>query len=313
MRLRSTIALATAVVVCLLGSLCAQDLAPRAYVITPVHTNAVTLTYSLFDGDIVLEGAAPITDSGGRVNVSTLSVFHTMNLLGRSSNLTVSLPYGAGNFHGTVLGSETNVYRSGLFDAVFRLAVNLTGGPAMTVEEFRSWRQRTIVGASLKVVAPTGQYDPTKLINYGTGRWAFKPEVGLSRRRGHWIIDAYSAVWLFAGSPEFFSRNAFVPGTQYKTQAPIGAFEGHLSYDVRPRFWVSLDGNFWFGGRTSLNGVDNPSSLQTNSRVGATASVPVSQHHSVKFSYNRGAYVRFGGAYQNISIGWQYSWLGRPQ
>ena len=120
MRLLSTVAVAAAVVVCLLGSLCAQDLAPRAYVITPVHTNAITLTYSLFDGDIVLEGAAPITDSGGRINVSTLSAFHTMSFLGRSSNLTVSLPYGAGNFNGTVLGSETNVYRSGLFDAVFR-------------------------------------------------------------------------------------------------------------------------------------------------------------------------------------------------
>jgi len=81
---------------------------------------------------------------------------------------------------------------------------------------------------------------------------------------------------------------------------------------VKPRLWASLDGNFWVGGRTSLNGVENPSTVQRNSHIGGTASIPVSKHQSLKFSYNRGAYVIYGGNYQNISIGWQYSWLGKP-
>ena len=46
-------------------------------------------------------------------------------------------------------------------------------------------------GVSIRVVAPTGQYDPAKLINYGSNRWAFKPEIGLSQRRGHWVVDTY--------------------------------------------------------------------------------------------------------------------------
>lgn len=52
--------------------------------------------------------------------------------------------------------------------------------------------------------------------------------------------------------------------------------------------------------------------LQRNSRVGVTASVPLTKHQSLKLSYNNGAYIRYGGNYQNISFGWQYSWLGRP-
>src|SRR6266404_2613788 len=40
------------------------------------------------------------------------------------------------------------------------------------------------------------------------------------------------------------SHNAFSPGTQTQSQASIGAFEGHLSYDVKRRLWFSLDGNF---------------------------------------------------------------------
>jgi hypothetical protein len=190
--------------------------------------------------------------------------------------------------------------------------VNLVGGPAMNMDEFRKWRQKTIVGISLRLVPKTGQYDPTKLINFGANRWAFKPELGLSRRWGHWILDAYGGAWLYTTNPEFFSHNQFSPGTNTQTQSPIGSFEGHLSYDFKPRLWVSLDANYWFGGTTSLNGVENFTTLQKNSRVGATAAIPLSRHQSIKLSYSNGAYIRYGGNYQNVSVAWQYSWLRRP-
>ena len=116
-----------------------------------------------------------------------------------------------------------------------------------------------------------------KVINYAANRWAFKPELGLSQRWGHWILDVYGAGWFFNMNHDFFSRNQFSPGTNTQKQSPTFAFEGHLSYDVKPRFWASLDGNFWVGGRSALNGVENPSTLQRNSRVGSTVSGPVSK------------------------------------
>ena len=78
-----------------------------------------------------------------------------------------------------------------------------------------------------------------------------------------------------------------------------------------PRFWFSLDANYWYGGRTSLNGVENLSTLQANSRIGATVSVPITKNQSLKFSYSDGAITRFGGSYQNVSVAWQYYWLGK--
>jgi hypothetical protein len=300
-----------AIVVCPLKPLLSQDLAPRAYVITPVHSNAVILTYSFLDGGIVFDSTMPITDAKGRINLSTFSYYHSLNFFSRSANVTVSLPYAVGNFQGTVMAVETNVYRSGLAPVVLRFSVNLKGGPAMSAKEFLSWRQKTVIGASLKVLPPTGQYDPTRLINSGTNRWAFKPELGLSRRWGQWVVDTYGAIWFFTTNPEFFSNNQFSPGINAQTQSPIGAFEGHLSYG-KLRSWVSVDGNFWYGGRTSLNGVENPNTLQANSRVGATASVPVNKHQSLKFSYSYGAIARYGGSFQNVAVAWQYSWLGRP-
>ena len=256
----------------------------------------------------------PITDAKGRLSVPSVAVYRSFSLLGRSANVLAAVPYGVGTFSGTVFEqSRFSVYRSGLFDAQLRLAVNLVGGRAMSVPEFRQWRQRTLVGASLKVVPPTGQYDPTKLINLGSNRWTFKPELGLSHRRGHFILDAYGSLYLFTRNPEFFSRNAYVPGTQSQTQDPIVASELHVSYDFRPRLWASLDGNFWYGGRTSLEGVENPRTLQKSSRVGATVSFPVTRRGSVKLSYARGAYVRFGGDYRIYSAAWQYAWIDRAR
>ena len=289
-----------------------QDLAPRAYIITPLHSNAINLTYSYFDGGVIFDGTVPITGATARVNVSVFTFSHSFNFFGRTATFTGSVPYGAGNFRGTVVGAETLARRSGLLTSSFRFSVNLIGGPAMDLQEYRKWKQKTIVGVSFKLVPPTGQYDPTKLINLGSNRWAFKPELGYSRRWGHWILDAYGGAWFFTTNPEFFSRNQFSLGTNTQSQSLMGSFEGHLSYDFKPRLWVSLDGNYWFGGTTSLNGVKNVTTLQRNSRVGVTASIPLTRRQSLKLSYNNGAYITYGGNYQNVSVGWQYSWFGRP-
>jgi hypothetical protein len=308
------ILVAAAVLVGEAVSLHAQDLAPRAYVITPLGSNALTLSYNYNDGELLFAGTVPITDSVGKLSVPSVAYYRSFGLFGRSANLLAALGYGVGTFEGQVFEQQRSIYRSGLFDSVFRVAVNLAGGPAMSLAEARQWRQKTLLGVSLKVVAPTGQYDPTKLINLGSNRWSFKPELGFSRAFGKVELDAYASVWFFTRNPEFFSNNPELhTGTQYQTQDPVGAIELHLSYDVRPRLWVSLDGNFWYGGKTSLNGVENPDTLQRNSRVGVTASFPLTRHQSVKVSYAQGAYIRFGGDYKIFSAAWQYSWIDSPR
>ena len=287
----------------------AQDLAPRAYVITPLHSNAITLTYGFYDGSLLFNGAVPVTGTTGTYSVPVFTYYHSFGLLGRSANISASLPYAIGNFEGEVSGSDTQIYRSGLLDMTFRLSVNLKGGPAMQLSEMRKWVEKSLMGVSVKVVPPTGQYDPNRLINWGSNRWSFKPEFGYSRRRKHLVGDVYAGLWIFTKNPQAFTPT----GPQPQTQNPIGSFESHLSYDLKPRLWVSLDGNFWIGGEGSLKGAENPATRQTSSRIGATASLPISKHQSVKFSYSDDLYTRFGGAYRNVSAAWQYSWLGRPQ
>jgi hypothetical protein len=291
----------------------AQDLAPRAYLITPYHSNAVILTWSYYNGDINFNGALPSNDAKGKYNIGIFNFYHSFGILGRSANIVAALPYAAGNFTGTAFGVEQNLYRSGLADSVYRVALNLKGGPAMEPRDFIKWHQKVLLGTSLKIMAPTGQYDPTKLIGWGTNRWSFKPEFGYSQRAGKWVLDVYSGVWFFTANNDYWSRNVYYPGTRSQTRSPMGALEGHLSYDFRRSLWVSLDSNFWFGGTATVAGIENPLTQQRNSRLGGTASIPMGKHQSLKFSYSNGAYIQFGGNYQNVSVAWQYGWLGRPK
>jgi len=292
----------------------AQDLSPRAYLITPVHANVMTLTWSFYDGSINFNGVVPATGATGTYSVPIASYYYSFDFFGRSANVVASLPYGVGNFQGTVTGAGVHLYRSGLLDSIYRISVNLKGGPALSAQQFAKWRQKVLLGASLKVIAPTGQFDPTKLINWGANRWAFKPEFGYSQRwSGKWILDGYAGVWFFTTNPEFWSRNIYYPGTRSQSQNPVGSFEGHLSYNFKPRLWASLDGNYWFGGKTSLNGVENSLTQESNSRIGGTVAIPFTGHQALKFSYSDGTYIRYGGNYHNLQVAWQYSWVGRPK
>jgi hypothetical protein len=147
----------------------AQDLAPRAYIITPLHSNAVTLTWSFYDGGLNFNGTIPITGATGTYNVPVFSYYHSFSFFGRSANITASLPYAVGTFSGSVLGTQRSIYRSGLLDFSARLSVNLKGGPAMPVQTFVKWKQKMLLGASLKIIAPTGQPCSQPLMYNGAG------------------------------------------------------------------------------------------------------------------------------------------------
>ncbi len=84
----------------------AQDLAPRAYIITPIHSNAITLTWGFYDGGLNINGAAPVNNAKGTYNVPVFSIYHSFNFFGRSANFTASLPYAVGTFSGEVKATK---------------------------------------------------------------------------------------------------------------------------------------------------------------------------------------------------------------
>lgn len=283
-----------------------QDLAPRAYVISPTGSHAIILSASFNKGDVLVDPTVPADGAKGTFQLPLIGYYQSLSVLGRSANVTVLLPYVRGDFEGSIDGTFFQAYRSGMADARVRFSINLHGGPAMKVGEYLRWTEKRLIGASVTVTMPTGQYDPARLVNTGTNRWGFKPEVGLSRRWGRWAVDWYTGMWVFT------ANNRYFPGGRRRTQQPIGAVEGHVGYYLRPRLWASFDANFWMGDRSTIDGVVKRDQ-QRNSRIGGTVSIPINRHHSIKCSYSQGAYVTVGGAFKTFSTAWQYSWIKVPR
>jgi hypothetical protein len=276
-----------------------QQLEPRAYSVSPVGTNIVVLGYGRSTGDVAFDASLPITDASATINGASAGYFRSINFFGRSANISAAVPYVWGNLQGNVAGQFQQVRRSGLGDPWVRFAVNLHGAPAMDLKKFGAYRQKTVIGASLVVVAPMGQYDPAKAINLGGNRWAFKPEVGISRAVRRVYLDFYLGVWLYTANDNFQGRT--------RKQDPIPTSQFHLSYNVRPKLWVAFNTNFYAGGRTSVNGVRGDD-LQRNSRIGGTLSYKLDRRHSLKFTYSRGAITTVGAHFQSVGIAYQYLW-----
>ena len=161
----------------------AQQLEPRAYSVSPVGTNVVVFAYGRSAGDLSFDPTLPIEDGKANINAPSVGYFRSFNFLGRSANLALAVPYLWGSAEGRLAGEFQAITRSGLPDTGLRFGINLVGAPAMDLKEFVNYRQKTNLGASLVVVAPAGQYDPNKLLNIGSNRWAFQAKTRTSRTR----------------------------------------------------------------------------------------------------------------------------------
>jgi len=282
-----------------------QDLDPRAYAKVPVNITVVIAGFSYSDGGIVTDATLPLEDLNAKIGALSLGVVRSFSLLGRTAQVSCTLPYAWGEASATVAGVPQSTTRSGLSDMRLRFSWLLLGSPAATLGELSKVPRKTILGTSLSIVTPTGQYFPEKLINIGTSRWAFKPELALSQPVGkRWLIDFYSGIWLFT------KNDMFYPGSSVRTQDPLGSFQGHISYNIQPLMWVAIDWTFYTGGRSSVDGVEMDD-RQSNSRIGGTMVLPVGKRHSIKFAYSTGAIIRSGADFTTISAGWQTTFFGK--
>jgi len=284
---------------CLTSRALAQDLDPRAYARVPVDATVLIAGFNYTYGSVVLDPTLPIKDLEAKVSSPILGIARTFSLFGLTSQAYVALPYSWAEASGKVLGEDSSITRSGFGDTRFRVSVLFLGAPAATVEEFAKSSPQTVMGASITVSAPTGQFFSDKIINLGTNRWSFKPEVGLSYFvNKQWLIDLYAGAWFFTDNSSFY------PGNSVRSQDPLITFQTHVSYSFNPLMWAAIDLTYYTGGQSSVNDVYQDD-RQNNSRIGATFNMPVSRVSSIKLAYSTGAVIRVGGNFSTISVAFQ--------
>ena len=279
----------------------AQQLEPRAYSASPVRVTFAGSSYAHSSGDVLFDPSLPFTDVSAKIHVVAPFYLRTFALRGRQASVGVVVPYAWGTVEGNVQEMFRRADRSGFADLGVRLAVGLAGAPALSPAEFSTRKPTTFFGTSLTVTAPTGEYDPSKLVNLGTNRWAFKPELGVSHPIGKWWIEGYAGVWLFTHNDAFF-------GGQHREQDPLVVLQGHLVRVFKRGLWAAVNGTYYSGGTTTLNGVEK-ADRQANSRLGATMAIPLRRGQSLKLAAAKGTSTRVGSELTTFGITWQKVWM----
>jgi len=280
----------------------AQDLEPRAYANTPVGLNFLIAGYGYASGGVATDPALPLQNAHIQTHGLVLAYARSLDVWGTSGKVDVVLPYAWLSGSADVAGQPREREVSGFGDPRLRFSVNLYGAPALSLQEFASYRQDLIIGASLQVSLPLGQYDPDKLVNIGTNRCSFKPEIGISKAWGPLTLELTTGVTFYTTNDDFF-------GGKSREQAPLYSVQGHLIYNFGAGVWGGVDGTYYTGGRTTTDGVKD-NDFQGNSRLGFTFALPVNRHNSVKLYASTGVSTRTGGNFDAVGIAWQYRWGG---
>lgn len=279
-----------------------QDLEPRTYSNIPVGLNFLIAGYGYSVGGVVTDPSFPLEDGDVQIHSTVLAYARAVDVWGTSGKFDVVLPFAWVSGTATFRGQPREREVSGLADPRFRFSVNLYGAPALSLQEFADYKQDLIIGASLQVSAPLGQYDSSKLLNIGTNRWSIKPELGVSKALGPLTLELDAGVTFYTNNDDFLNGMTL-------EQDPIYAVQGHLIYNFGAGVWGALDATYYTGGRTTVDGVKGDT-LQENTRLGLTVALPVNRHNSIKLYASTGVFARTGSNFNTGGIVWQFRWGG---
>ena len=280
----------------------AQDIEPRAYANAPIGVNFLVAGYAYTKGGVAFGPSLPLTNPDLRTSSAVLAYARVLDLWGMSAKFDASVPYtwlsGNADFKSQTVDRKVN----GVANSTYRLSLNFYGAPALSLKDYAVWQQDLLVGVSLRVSAPSSQYDEARLVNIGTNRWSFKPEIGISKAFGALTGEVMAGATIFTDNDCFF-------GGRTLSQTPLYAFQTHVIYGFQSGIWTSLDATYFNGGRTTVSGVRNDD-LQQNWRLGGTIAFPVDRRNSVKLSASKGVSARTGNNFDLIGAAWQYRWGG---
>ena len=287
----------------LASSASAQVLEPRLYRNAPTGLNALAFGYSFSNGSLEFDPALPIEGANGNGSVIPVAYVRTFGLAGKSAKIEVVLPFSWGHYEGFLEDEFRTRDLGGIADPSFRLSVNLIGAPALSPKEYRDFRQGTIVGVSLQVRPPLGTYDSGKLLNLGSNRWTFRPEVGLSHVWRKWFFELAGSLWLFTDNNDFF-------GGQIFEQQRLSAVKGSIIRSFKPGLWAALSAGYGTGGKTIVEGIPK-NTFQKNWRFSASVSLPTWRNQSVRLFAISGVRQRTGSDNDVFGALYQISWLSR--
>jgi len=258
-----------------------EELEPRRWSHLPIDTNYFGTGYAYTEADIGFDPVLKLSNVEMELDTWPLKYIRTFALFDKTARIGILQTYQEGRWSGRVDGASKTIHRSGWADTLLRFAINLYGAPPLQRKEYAAYRAatevETIVGAGLAVQLPTGDYMDDKLINLGTNRFTFLPQLGVVHTRGAWSTETTVTAALYSDNNDFFNG--------YKLeQDPLYTIHSHLIYTFRPGFWAGVSAGYNFGGRSTVDGIKKDDRKQ-NLAGALSFGFSINRHMGVKAAY----------------------------
>jgi hypothetical protein len=281
----------------------AQEFEPRTYAVAPVGLNFVAVGYGFATGAVLMDPAIPVDDVDGDIHVAFARYVRTLSLFNRPSKLKLLLPWTSGSWTGTVEGLTTDRHATGIGDVRIGIETLFAGTKVEKPADMPAETAPTVWGARLQLVAPTGAYENDRVVNLGSNRWTFIPEVGFSHAVGRWSLEGAVATWLFTDNDDFVDGRLL-------EQDPLLVAKLHAIRSVRPGFWWAVAAGYGYGGRTYVDG-EQRATIQRNWRVSAMLAYPLTTTQGFSVSLATGGNAGAGTDADAITVAYQVAWGGR--
>jgi len=277
-----------------------QELEPRSMTNIPVRTNFAMLSYTYAEGSILFDPALSLKDVYAWTNTTVAAWVRSYNFFGMGAKGSIILPAVSGYWKGTYQDEAVSTSRIGIADLRLNFSFNFIGSPALTKSEFREYRQKTIVGFSMQMVLPTGQYFDDKLINLGSNRWAFRPQFNVSHKFGSWYLEYAINTWFYTANDSSFGGNLL-------EQKPLATLKLHGIKSFKKGIWAAVGVAYAYGGRIILEEEERDASI-SNVRLGAILVVPVHPQHSFKLTAIYARRFAEGADFDSYNLAYQFMW-----
>lgn len=279
----------------------AQELEPRALTNIPVGMNFALAAYAYTQGNLLFDPALPIEDTEAKLHSIVGAYVRSINFFGLSGKIDAVVPFGIGDWTGIYTGIDTATSRAGFGDLRVRLSFNFLGSPALKATEFQDYRPGHISGFSIQVIAPTGQYYSDRLINLGTNRWAFKPQLGYAWNYQKWIWETYAAAWFYTKNSEFWG------GNELKLN-PMFTVKLHSIRKLNKGKWLAFNVGYGIGARGTVNGELRDTRISTI-RLMLVYAMPIGKKHILRLDAKSGIRLEKGPDFNSIGVIYQYRWM----
>ena len=283
------------------GRASAQFNDARAYDNTPTGVSQLELSYTYVRSNASLDPSLAIAGANLNLNQGTVGYTHYFGVFHRLAWVEVAVPLAG--LDGSIAGTNLQGSIAGAGDSSYQFAILLKGGPALSIEQFESYKPAASLGLSLSITAPTGLYDSSKILNLGSARWSFKPELAFSLPFGadqKWEFDAY-------GNASFYTDNTSYHGKEILQQEALPGLEGHISYSFNERIWASLDTRYSFRATTYVDGISQ-NNEQQNFVLGSELNISLSPQNSLTFVFAKAIVHENGPTATGFSIKYDYTW-----